>query len=111
VRSGENGGSCQCKIPEQRGDLIPILVLPVKTLWRGPQERSGENDCEGGVIRTGWQAGGVPGGEIREQSSIGKAQVENCRAMIRGQRVPSVDPCVLRRENTCPPMLCQNKEN
>jgi len=92
VRSREKGGSFKCKIGEQRGDVIPISVLPVKTLGGGLQERSGENDCEGGVIRTGWREGGVPGGEIQEQSSIGKGQVENCRALIRGERVPSVDP-------------------
>ena len=79
--------------------MIPIRVLPVKTLGLRLQERSGENDCEGGVIRTGWRKGGVPAGEILAQSSIGKGQVENCRAMIRGERVPSVDPgCIEERK-------------
>jgi len=88
-------------IGEQRGHVIPIRVLPIKALGRGGQERSGENDGEGGVIRTGWRAEGVPGGEIREQSSIGKGQVKNCRAMIRGEWKPSVDPRVLKREIPC----------
>jgi len=91
VCSGESGGRCKSKIGEQRGNEIPIRVLPVKALGWGLQERSGENDCEGGVIRTGWREGGVPGGEVREQGSVGKAQLKNCRAMSGGERQPSVD--------------------
>ena len=91
MRSAENGGSCKYKIGEQRGDVIPIREFPITALGRGLQERSGENNCVGGVIRAAWREGGVPGGEIREQSSIGKGQVKNCRAMIRGEREPSVD--------------------
>ena len=51
------------------------------------------------MSRTGWREGGVPGGAIWEQSSIGKGEVETCRAMIRGERVPSVDPaCIEERK-------------
>jgi len=99
VRSEEDGRSCKCKIGEQGGDVIPIRVLPVKTLGRGLQVRSGKNNCEGGVIRTGWREGVVPGGEILEQSSIGEGQVESYRAMIRGEQVPSVNPgCIEERK-------------
>jgi len=92
VGSGEGRGSCKRKIGEQRRDVIPIRVLPVKALGRGLQERSGEKDCEGGMIRTSWREGGVPGGEKREQSSVGKGQVKHCGAVIGGEREPSVDP-------------------
>jgi len=34
----------------------------------------------------------VPGGERRKQGSVGKGQVKNYRAMIAGEREPSVDP-------------------
>jgi len=44
------------------------------------------------VIRPGWREGGVPGGEVWKQGSVGKAQVKNCRAVIGGEREPSVDP-------------------
>ena len=47
------------------------------------------------MIRISWREGGVPGGEKGEQGSVGKGQVKNCRAMIQGEREPSVDPgCV-----------------
>jgi len=86
-------------IGEQRGDVIPVRVLPVKAFGRGLQERSGENDCEGGMIRTSWREGGVPGGEKRKQGSVGKGQVKNCPAIIGGEREPSVDPgCVEERK-------------
>jgi len=79
--------------------VIPIRVLPVKALGWGLQERSGENDCEGGMIRTSWREGGVPGRKKREQSSVGKGQVKNCRAMIGGEREPILDPgCVEERK-------------
>jgi len=79
--------------------VIPIRVLPVKALGRGLQERSGESDCESGMIRTSWREGGVPGGEKREQGRVGKGQVKNCRAMIGGEREPSVDPgCIEERK-------------
>ena len=64
MRSGESGGSCKGKIGQQRGDVMRIRVLPLKALGQGFQKRSGENDCEGGVIQTSWREGGVPGGEI-----------------------------------------------
>jgi len=92
VRSGESRGSCKRKIGEPWGDVVPIFVLPVKALGRGLQERSGENDCEGGMIRSSWREGGVPGGETQEQGSVGKGQVKNCRAMIGSKREPSIDP-------------------
>jgi len=44
------------------------------------------------VIRTGWQEGGVPGGGIWKQGSVGKGQVKYCRAMSGGERGPRVDP-------------------
>jgi len=99
VRSGESGGSHKHKIGEQRGAEIPIRVLPVKALGRGFQEWSGENDCEGVLIRTGWRERGVPRGKKREQGSIGKGQVKNCTAMIRGEQEPSVDSgCIEERK-------------
>jgi len=100
VRSGESGGSREHKIGEQRGDEIPIRVLPVEALGRGFQEWSGENDCEGGVIRTAWRERGVPSGNNRKHGSIGKGQVNNCRAMIRGERESSVDSgCIEERKH------------
>ena len=102
MRSRENGGSCKSKVGEERGDVIPICVFPVKAIGRGLQERSGENNCEGGVIRTSWREEGVPGGGIREKSSIGKGQVKNFRAMIRGEREPSLDSgCIEERKQLC----------
>ena len=65
MRSGESRGSHKRKVGEQWGDVIPIGVLPVKALGRGLQERSGENDREGDMIRTSRRVGGVPGGEKR----------------------------------------------
>jgi len=65
VRSGENRGSCKRKVGKQWGDVIPIRVLPVEALGLGLQERSGENDCEGGMIRPSRREGGVPGREER----------------------------------------------
>jgi len=95
-------GSRKRKIGEQWGDEIPIRVLPVEALGRGFQEWSGENDCEGGVIRTGWRERGIPRGKKREQGSVGKGQVKNCRAMIRGEREPSVDSgCIEERKQQC----------
>ena len=78
-----------------------MRVLPVKALAWGLQDRSGENDCEGGMIPTSWREGVVPGGQKWEQGSVGKGQVKNCGAMIGGEREPSVDPGVLRRKNNC----------
>ena len=99
MRSGESRGSCIRKVGEQWGDVIPIRVFPVEARGRGLQERSGENNCEGGMIQTSRQEGGVPGGEKREQGSIGKGQVKNWRAMIGGEREPSVDPgCIEERK-------------
>jgi len=41
----------------------------------------------------------VPGGEKREEGSVGKGQVNNWRAMIGGEQEPSVDPgCVEERK-------------
>ena len=99
MRSGESRGRCKRKVGAQWGDEIPIRVLRVKALGRGLQERIGENDCEGSVSRTSWREEGVPGGEIREQGSIGNGQVKNCRAIIGGEREPSVDPgCIEERK-------------
>jgi len=71
-------------------------------LGGGLQKRSGENDCEGGVIRTASREGGVPGGDIWEQGSVGKGQVTNSRAMIGGEREPSVDPgCTEEKKQLC----------
>ena len=96
---GESGGSCKRKIGENWGDMIPIRVLLVKALGRGFQEWSGENDGEGGVMRTGRRERGVPRGKKQEQGSIGKGQVKNCWAMIRGEREPSVDSgCIEERK-------------
>jgi len=65
VPSGESRGSCERKVGEQWGDVIPIRELPVEARGRGLQERSGENYCEGGMIRTSRREGGVPGGDKR----------------------------------------------
>jgi len=43
------------------------------------------------VVRAGWREGGVPGGEIGEQSTVGKGQIKYCRAVITGGREPGVD--------------------
>ena len=92
MRSGESRGSYKRKISEQWGEVIPIRVLPVKALGRGLQEQSGEKDCEGCMIRTRWREEGVPAREKREQGTVGKRPVKNFRAMIGGEREPSVDP-------------------
>jgi len=98
-RNGESRGSCKRKVGEQWGHVIPIRVLPLEALGRGLQERSGENDCEGGMIRSSLREGGVPGPEERYQGSVGKGQVKNCRAMIGREREPSVDPgCIEERK-------------
>jgi len=51
------------------------------------------------VIRPGRGEGGVPGGKIRHEGRVGKGQIKNCRAMVGGEREPSVDPgCVEERK-------------
>ena len=72
--------------------MVPVRVLPVWAPRRRFQEQSGENDCEGGVIRTGRGEGGIPRGAVQEQGRVGKGQVENCRAVISCEQEPSVDP-------------------
>jgi len=43
------------------------------------------------VVQAGWREGGVPGGEIREQSTVGKGQIKYCGTVIRGEWEPGVD--------------------
>jgi len=52
--------------------MTPVSEFPVWAPVRGLQERSEEGDCEGRVILTGWREGGVPGGEVGKQGSVGK---------------------------------------
>jgi len=42
------------------------------------------------VIRTSWREGGVSRGEVREQGRVGKGQVKYRRAMVGGEREPSI---------------------
>jgi len=62
------------------------------------------------VIRTCWPEGGIPGGEIWDQGSIGKGQVKSCRAMIGGERDPSDTSGVLWRENNWADILSKYGE-
>jgi len=80
--------------------VIRVLLFPVEAPGQqGPWERSGENDCEGGMIRTRQLEGGVGGGEVRNQGRVGKAQVKNCGAMIGGESEPSADRrCIEERK-------------
>ena len=60
--SQERRGGLEGQTGEQRGDVVPLRVLLVEAPGWGLQERNGENDCEGGVIRTSQREGGVQGG-------------------------------------------------